>query len=101
MIDDIRTAYNAVLAKTNLSEFNLYKGSMTPNAWSAVGGQTSSAYVKGGPPLGSSSGSAVGLSAGFGAAAIGTDTTGSVVRTLLTGLIGGQYVDVEYLLTGL
>jgi amidase len=52
--------------------------------WSAMGGQTSSAYVfggfkAGGNPLGSSSGSAVGLSAGWGLVALGTDTTGSTV----------------------
>lgn len=54
------------------------------NGWSAIGGQTSSAYVfggfeQGGNPMGSSSGSAVGLSAGWGTFAIGTDTTGSNV----------------------
>lgn len=64
------------------SERHLKKG--IPTGWSAVGGQTSSPYVKGGfeaggDPIGSSGGSAVGLCAGFGVGAIGTDTTGSVV----------------------
>jgi len=61
-----------------------HSGRGVTNGWSAVGGQTSSAYVfggfeKGGDPLGSSSGSAVGLSAGWGVFALGTDTTGSTV----------------------
>ena len=54
------------------------------NGWSALGGQTSSAYVfggfkTGGDPLGSSSGNGVGLSAGWGAFALGLDTMGSDV----------------------
>lgn len=54
------------------------------SGWSPKGGQCISAYLHGGMeaggnPLGSSSGSAVGLSAGFGAAALGSDTSGSVV----------------------
>lgn len=79
-----------------------YKGNARPytemhatkgvrNAWSAVGGNMSSPYVKGGfaaggNPLGSSGGSAVGLCAGYGAAALGTDTSGSVVCQ-----IGGKH----------
>ncbi len=52
-----------------------YKGNIT-NGWSARGGQTQSAYVvggfaAGGDPCGSSSGSAVGVSAGFAAASLG------------------------------
>lgn len=52
--------------------------------WSATGGEIRSAYVVDGPlgsddPAGSSSGSAVGVSAGFAPAALGTDTVGSVV----------------------
>jgi amidase len=56
-----------------------------PRGWSAVGGQTCSAYVKGGyeaggDPYGSSAGSAIGVSAGFGAAAIGTGSHACQVR---------------------
>lgn len=49
------------------------------SGWSALGGQTTSAYVQDGDPLGSSAGSAVGVSAGFAAAALGSDTSGSIV----------------------
>jgi amidase len=63
-------------------------GSGGTQGWSAVGGQTSSAYIEGGfeaggNPLGSSSGTAVGISAGFAAAGLGSDTTGSVVSEVL------------------
>lgn len=67
----------AVLAKTNLTEFANFKGRDLPNGWSAVGGQAKSVYVPGAEPLGSSTGSAMGLSAGFGAVALGTETAGS------------------------
>lgn len=73
-----------VLAKTNLTELSNFRGKGLPHGWSAVGGQTSSAYVQGGyanggDPIGSSSGSAVGISAGFGAIGLGTETFGSIV----------------------
>jgi len=72
-----------IIGKANVSELANYKGNIT-NGWSARGGQTQSAYVKGGfkaggDPCGSSSGSAVGTSAGFSAAALGSETDGSLV----------------------
>lgn len=92
-----RLLIQPVSGKANLNEFSGWKayprsasdamGKGGTWGWSAVGGQTSSAYVEGGceaggNPLGSSSGSAVGVSAGFAAAALGTDTTGSVASRL-------------------
>lgn len=75
-----------VLAKANLSELAGMRGYIygVPHGWSAVGGQASSAYVKGGyegggDPYGSSAGSAIGVSAGFGAAAIGSEVVGSIL----------------------
>lgn len=85
-----------VIGKANLSELSHWKAYLRPdkpefgegitNGWSAVGGQTSSAYVvggfeAGGDPSSSSAGSAVGVSAGFATAALGTDTIGSVVSS--------------------
>ncbi|EGX92259.1 amidase family protein [Cordyceps militaris CM01] len=66
-------------------------GSLALKGWSAVGGQTQSAYVRGGfshandtsgghsNPGGSSSGSAVAVSAGMSPFSIGTETMGSLI----------------------
>ena len=73
-----------------MSELGNFKSPRIPWAYSDVGGQCSSAYVRGGfvkgegfdgpgNPSGSSSGSAVGLSAGFALGALGTDARGSMV----------------------
>lgn len=61
-----------------------FEGSAQKTGWSARGGQGQSAYVEGGyaaggDPLGSSSGSAISVSAGFSAAALGAETVGSLV----------------------
>jgi len=64
-----------------MTVLNNYYGDV-PSGWSPQGGQTKSAYV--GPdfsPSESSSGSAVGLSAGFCAASIGCETIGSIVSS--------------------
>ena len=53
-----------------------------PNGWSPRGGQTVSFGNPAMNPIGSSSGSAVGLAAGFCAASIGVETKGSMVRTV-------------------
>ncbi|KAK8866203.1 hypothetical protein IAR55_001354 [Kwoniella newhampshirensis] len=79
----LRAAGVIIIGKANLSELANFKGNIT-NGWSARGGQTQSAYVvggfaAGGDPCGSSSGSAVGTSAGFAAAALGSETDGSLV----------------------
>ncbi|KAK4068612.1 uncharacterized protein Triagg1_7260 [Trichoderma aggressivum f. europaeum] len=79
-----------VLGKANLSELSNSRGSMMPSGWSAVGGQAQSAYVRGGldpdnskdghsNPLGSSSGSAVGVSARYAPISAGTETDGSLL----------------------
>nr|ODN89884.1 hypothetical protein L204_06161 [Cryptococcus depauperatus CBS 7855] len=59
-----------------------------PNGWSALGGQTNGAYMVREPnqikfgqhdPCGSSTGSAVGVSAGYAPIALGTESYGSIV----------------------
>ncbi|KAH0557049.1 hypothetical protein GP486_005161 [Trichoglossum hirsutum] len=90
LVNRIIEAGGIILGKANLSELSYWKGTGLSCGWSAVGGQTQSAYVRGGieagdsfgghsNPGGSSSGSAVSVSAGFAPAAIGTETDGSLV----------------------
>ncbi|KAJ5710070.1 hypothetical protein N7493_009662 [Penicillium malachiteum] len=90
IIDQIIDAGLIIMGKTNLPEFANARGSKMPNGWSAVRGQTESAYVRGRAedgntpeghwnPSGSSTGSAVGVSAGYAPIAIGTETDGSLV----------------------
>jgi amidase len=84
----LRDAGAVILGKTNLTEFaNLLAVDMPPG-YSSLGGQVKSPYVptlvddRGIPvvtPGGSSSGSAVAVAAGLCAAAIGTETSGSLL----------------------
>src|SRR5207249_8062114 len=65
--------------KTNLSEWANFRSTHSSSGWSARGGQTRNPYALDRNPSGSSSGSAVAVSANLAAAAIGTETDGSIV----------------------
>lgn len=78
-VQNLRYKGAIILAKANLTEFANFKGQI-PLGWSAIGGQTRSAYTATESVGGSSSGSAVGVSAGFAAGAIGTETAGSIME---------------------
>ena len=69
-----------ILGKTNLSEWANYLFLVGPNGYSAVGGQTLNPY---GRKLfdtgGSSAGSGVAVAANYAAAAVGTETSGSIL----------------------
>ncbi|KAG6908653.1 hypothetical protein DXG01_003746 [Tephrocybe rancida] len=72
-------SFELVLAgKTNLSELAHYRGDCA-SGWSAVGGQTTTAYYPNADPGGSSSGSGVAASIGLSAVTIGTETDGSII----------------------
>lgn len=75
----LRAGGAVILGKTNMTEFANYTAQDMPNGYSSRGGQVYSAYSRKRDPEGSSTGSAVAVSAGFCAAAIGTDTLFSVV----------------------
>lgn len=68
-----------ILGKTNMTEFANYTAQGQPNGYSSRGGQVKHAYDRNADPSGSSSGSAVAVSASLGAAAVGTDTSFSIV----------------------
>ncbi|KAH9848128.1 amidase signature enzyme [Lenzites betulinus] len=74
----LRAAGAILLGKANLSEWANFRG-VVPSGFSGRGGQASSAYVPLGDPSGSSSGSGIGSSIGLAAAALGSETDGSIV----------------------
>ncbi|EKM57234.1 uncharacterized protein PHACADRAFT_254888 [Phanerochaete carnosa HHB-10118-sp] len=74
----LRAAGAILLGKASLSEWANYRGHV-PNGFSGRGGQASSPYVPLGDPSGSSSGSAIGAAIGLCAAALGTETDGSII----------------------
>lgn len=75
----LREAGAVILAKANLSEWANYRADFSSSGWSGVGGQTKNPYVLDRNPCGSSSGSAVSVSANLCAVAVGTETWGSIM----------------------
>ena len=75
----LREAGTVILGKTNLSEWANFRSSHSSSGWSGRGGQTKNPYILDRNPCGSSSGSGAAAAAGLCAAAIGTETDGSVV----------------------
>jgi len=75
----LREAGAVILGKTNLSEWANFRSNHSSSGWSGRGGQTRNPYAVDRNPCGSSSGSGVAVSANLCAAAIGTETDGSVV----------------------
>jgi len=62
-----------------MSQWSNWRSHNFSNGWSSHGGQTLGAYYQNQDPQGSSSGSAVAVSVGLAAAAIGTETLGSLL----------------------
>lgn len=79
IIMNLRRNGALILGKTNMTEFANYTGHNMPSGYSSRGGQVKNAYDPTKTPSGSSSGSAVAMSAGLCSAAIGTDTSFSIV----------------------
>jgi len=75
----LRDAGAIILGKTNLSEWANFRSNHSSSGWSGRGGQTKNPYVLDRNPCGSSSGSGAAVAANLCAAAIGTETDGSVV----------------------
>jgi len=85
----LRAAGAVVLGKANLSEWANFRSTHSSSGWSGVGGQARNAYARDRNPSGSSAGSAVAAAASFCAAAIGTETNGSILSpSSLNGLVG-------------
>ncbi|HVR30046.1 MAG TPA: amidase, partial [Thermoanaerobaculia bacterium] len=85
----LRDAGAVLLGKTNLSEWANFRSTRSSSGWSARGGQCRNPYVLERSPCGSSSGSGAATAASFCAAAIGTETNGSIVcPASANGLVG-------------
>lgn len=75
----LRDAGAVILGKTNLSEWANFRSNHSSSGWSGRGGQTRNPYALDRNPCGSSSGSGAATAANLCAAAVGTETDGSVV----------------------
>ncbi len=85
----LRKAGAIIIAKANLSEWANFRGELSSSGWSGVGGQTKNPYVLDRNPCGSSSGSAVAVSANLCMLAVGTETNGSIVcPSQANGIVG-------------
>jgi amidase len=85
----LREAGAIIIGKTNLSEWANIRSRHSTSGWSGRGGQTKNPYALDRNPCGSSSGSGAAASANFCAAAIGTETDGSIVcPSSANGLVG-------------
>lgn len=79
VVQRLREAGAVILGKTNLSEWANFRSSHSSSGWSGRGGQTKNPYALDRNPCGSSSGSGAAASANLCAAAVGTETDGSIV----------------------
>lgn len=75
----LREAGAILLGKANQSEWSYFRSTRATSGWSGRGGQCRNPYILTHSPFGSSSGSAVAVSANLCVAALGTETDGSIV----------------------
>ena len=89
LVARLRAAGAVILGKTNLSEWANFRSTHSSSGWSGRGGQTRNPYALNRTPSGSSSGSAVAVAANLCAAAVGTETDGSIVSPAsINGIVG-------------
>lgn len=89
LVARLRDAGAVILGKTNLSEWANFRSNNSISGWSGVGGQTRNPYALDRNPCGSSSGSGVAAAASLAAAAVGTETDGSIIcPSAVNGLVG-------------
>ena len=79
IVKRLREAGAIILGKTNLSEWANFRSTHSTSGWSGRGGLTKNPYVLDRNPSGSSSGSGAAVAANLCAAAVGTETDGSIV----------------------
>jgi amidase len=79
LTSQLRAAGAIILGKANLSEFANWVDLSMPSGYSSLGGQVINAYRFTSTPSGSSSGSGVAESMALTTAAVGTETSGSII----------------------
>jgi amidase len=79
IIRRLKAAGAFIIGKADLSEWANFRSGPSSSGWSGIGGQTNMPYVLDRNPCGSSSGSGAGAAADLAAAAVGTETDGSVL----------------------
>ena len=79
IVKKMKAAGAIIIAKANLSEWANFRSIPSSSGWSGIGGQTNMAYVLDRNPCGSSSGTAVAVSADLATVGVGTETDGSIV----------------------
>lgn len=78
-----------ILGKANLSQWANFRSEDSVSGWSAVRGQVRNPHSLNRSPCGSSSGSGAAVAAGIVAAAIGTETNGSIIcPSAMNGIVG-------------
>ncbi len=89
LVARLREAGAIILGKTNLSEWANIRSNFSTSGWSALGGRTRNPYALDRNPCGSSSGSGAAVAASLAAAAIGTETDGSIIcPSNVNGIVG-------------
>ncbi len=79
VVQRLKAAGAIIIAKANLSEWANFRSAPSSSGWTGIEGQTNMPFVLDRNPCGSSSGSGVAAAADLAAAAVGTETDGSVV----------------------
>ncbi len=89
VVQRLRAAGALLLGKTNLSEWANFRSTRSTSGWSGRGGQVRNPHALDRNPCGSSSGSGVAPAADLAAAAVGTETDGSVTcPASMCGIVG-------------
>ena len=89
LVKRLRRSGAVLLGKANLSEWANFRSTRSVSGWSSRGGLTRNPYVLDRSACGSSSGSAVAAAANLCAAAVGTETDGSIICPAQTcGVVG-------------
>ena len=89
IVERLRRAGAVLLGKTNLSEWANIRSNNSTSGWSGRGGLTRNPYALDRNTSGSSAGSAAAVAASLCAAAVGTETDGSIVSpSSINGVVG-------------